>query len=51
MRERLNLEDKIEAARTLLGRALLEHKRLTYATSVGAEAIVLTDLIPCSGTN
>jgi len=45
MGERLNLEDKIDAARTLLARASVEHKRLTYATSLGAEAIVLTDLI------
>jgi len=45
MGERLNLEDKIDAARTLLARAFVEHKRLTYATSLGAEAIVLTDLI------
>ena len=38
-------EDKAVAVRVLLGRALEQHGRLVYANSLGAEAIVLTDII------
>jgi len=39
------LEHKVAAVRALLGRALAQHGRLTYANSLGAEAMVLTDII------
>ncbi len=39
------LEDKAAAVRALLGRALAEHGRVVYANSLGAEAMVLTDII------
>jgi phosphoadenosine phosphosulfate reductase len=39
------LEGKVRVLRDLLRRALGEHRRLTYASSLGAESIVLTDLI------
>jgi phosphoadenosine phosphosulfate reductase len=41
----LDLEQKAAAARDLLARAVREHGRVTYANSLGAEAMVLTDLI------
>lgn len=40
-----DLEVKMRVVRDLLHRALGEHRRLTYASSLGAESIVLTDLI------
>lgn len=40
-----DLEVKVRVVGDLLGRALGEHRRLTYASSLGAESIVLTDLI------
>jgi phosphoadenosine phosphosulfate reductase len=39
------LENKAAAVRALLGRALEEHGRVVYANSLGAEAMVLTDII------
>ena len=39
------LEVKLRVVRELLGQAFRQHRRLTYASSLGAEAIVLTDLI------
>jgi len=39
------LEQKAAAARDLLGRALARHGRVVYANSLGAEAMVLTDII------
>lgn len=39
------LEHKAAAVRTLLADALAEHGRLVYANSLGAEAMVLTDII------
>jgi phosphoadenosine phosphosulfate reductase len=39
------LEHRTAAVRALLGRALAQHERLTYANSLGAEAMVLTDII------
>ena len=39
------LEQKAAAARDLLGRSLEQHGRLVYANSLGAEAMVLTDII------
>lgn len=39
------LEHRAAAVRALLGRALAQHGRLTYANSLGAEAMVLTDII------
>jgi phosphoadenosine phosphosulfate reductase len=39
------LEHKAAAVRALLGRALAEHGQLVYANSLGAEAMVLTDII------
>jgi len=39
------LEHKAAAVRALLGRALAQHGRLAYANSLGAEAMVLTDII------
>ena len=40
-----DLEQKAAAVRALLGRALEQHGRLAYANSLGAEAMVLTDII------
>jgi phosphoadenosine phosphosulfate reductase len=40
-----DLEPKVHGVRELLRLALSQHHRLTYASSLGAEAIVLTDLI------
>ena len=40
-----DLEQKAAAVRALLGRALEQHARLAYANSLGAEAMVLTDII------
>ena len=40
-----DLEQKAAAVRALLGRALAQHGRLVYANSLGAEAMVLTDII------
>ena len=39
------LEPKLRGVRELLRQALSQYHRLTYASSLGAEAIVLTDLI------
>ncbi len=39
------LENKAAAVRELLARALAQHGRLVYANSLGAEAMVLTDII------
>jgi phosphoadenosine phosphosulfate reductase len=39
------LEDKTEAVRGLLAGALSRHGRLIYSNSLGAEAMVLTDII------
>jgi phosphoadenosine phosphosulfate reductase len=39
------LEVKAAAVRTLLGNALHEHRRVVYSSSLGAEAMVLTDII------
>jgi phosphoadenosine phosphosulfate reductase len=39
------LEHRAAAVRTLLADALAEHGRLVYANSLGAEAMVLTDII------
>jgi phosphoadenosine phosphosulfate reductase len=39
------LEHKVATVRGLLGRALAQHGRLIYANSLGAEAMVLTDII------
>jgi phosphoadenosine phosphosulfate reductase len=41
------IEHKAAAVRSLLGEALERHGRLVYANSLGAEAMVLTDII-CS---
>src|SRR5262252_3651716 len=40
-----DLEQKAAAVRSLLEAALSEHGRLVYANSLGAEAMVLTDII------
>lgn len=40
-----DLELKVRVLRDLLRRALGEHRRLTYSSSLGAESIVLTDVI------
>jgi phosphoadenosine phosphosulfate reductase len=40
-----DLEQKAAAVRALLERALEQHARLAYANSLGAEAMVLTDII------
>ena len=40
-----DLEQKAAAVRALLGRALARHGRLVYANSLGAEAMVLTDIV------
>jgi phosphoadenosine phosphosulfate reductase len=40
-----DLEPKLRGAHELLRQALTQHHRLTYASSLGAEAIVLTDVI------
>jgi phosphoadenosine phosphosulfate reductase len=40
-----DLEQRIAAARDLLRSAVAEYGRVTYANSLGAEAMVLTDLI------
>jgi phosphoadenosine phosphosulfate reductase len=40
-----DLEQKAAAVRALLGRALEQHGRVVYANSLGAEAMVLTDII------
>jgi phosphoadenosine phosphosulfate reductase len=42
-----DLEGRVTAARLLLAQALAQHGRLTYANSLGAEAMVLLDII-CS---
>jgi phosphoadenosine phosphosulfate reductase len=42
---RRELERKTAAVRALLGAALARHGRLVYANSLGAEAVVLTDII------
>jgi phosphoadenosine phosphosulfate reductase len=39
------LDQKAAAVRALLGAALARHRRLVYANSLGAEAMVLTDII------
>jgi phosphoadenosine phosphosulfate reductase len=39
------LEQKAAAVRGLLARALAQHARLVYSNSLGAEAMVLTDII------
>ncbi|HXN79322.1 MAG TPA: phosphoadenosine phosphosulfate reductase family protein, partial [Steroidobacteraceae bacterium] len=39
------LETKAAAVRGLLAEALARHGRLVYANSLGAEAVVLTDII------
>jgi phosphoadenosine phosphosulfate reductase len=39
------LELKLRGVRELLSQGLRQHRRLTYASSLGAESIVLTDLI------
>jgi phosphoadenosine phosphosulfate reductase len=39
------LEHKAATVRALLGRAVAQHGRLVYANSLGAEAMVLTDII------
>jgi len=41
------IERKVAAVRSLLGEAIERHGRLVYANSLGAEAMVLTDII-CS---
>ncbi len=41
----LELEHKAAAVRTLLSGALGQHGRLVYSNSLGAEAMVLTDII------
>jgi phosphoadenosine phosphosulfate reductase len=41
----LELEQKAAGARSLLGEALARHGRLVYSNSLGAEAMVLTDII------
>jgi len=41
----LDLENKAVAVRQFLGAALREHARVVYANSLGAEAMVLTDII------
>src|SRR5215471_7191395 len=41
----LELEQKAAAVRALLGSALASHGRLVYSNSLGAEAMVLTDII------
>jgi phosphoadenosine phosphosulfate reductase len=40
-----DVEHKAAAVRTLLARALREHGRVVYSSSLGAEAMVLTDII------
>jgi len=42
---RSEIERKAAAVRSLLGQALERHGRLAYANSLGAEAMVLTDII------
>ncbi len=39
------VEHKAAAVRALLGRALAKHGQLVYASSLGAEAMVLTDIV------
>src|SRR5450755_3809691 len=41
----LDLEHKATALRQFLGAAVREHGRVVYANSLGAEAMVLTDII------
>jgi len=41
----LELEHKAAAVRTQLADALGQHGRLAYSNSLGAEAMVLTDII------
>src|SRR5260370_35578555 len=41
----LEVEDKAAAVRTQLADALGQHGRLAYSNSLGAEAMVLTDII------
>jgi len=41
----LELESRTAAIRELLGNAVREHRRVVYANSLGAEAMVLTDII------
>src|SRR5450755_1196581 len=41
----LDLEHKATALRQFLGAAVREHARVVYANSLGAEAMVLTDII------
>src|SRR5215469_2887293 len=41
----LELEQKAAGVRSLLAAALARHGRLVYSNSLGAEAMVLTDLI------
>ena len=41
----LDLEQKVAAVRTRLEQALQEHGRVIYSNSLGAEAMVLTDII------
>jgi phosphoadenosine phosphosulfate reductase len=40
-----NLDEKAFAVRALLGSALREHNRVVYSSSLGSEAMVLTDII------
>jgi phosphoadenosine phosphosulfate reductase len=40
-----SLQDKVAASLAVLHAALAEHGRVVYASSLGAEAVVLTDLI------
>ena len=40
-----DLEEKAAGVRALLADALAQHGRLVYANSLGAEAMVLTDII------
>ena len=44
----LELESRAAQVREILGRAVREYGRVVYANSLGAEAMVLTDII-CSG--
>ena len=41
----LELESRTAAIRELLGNAVREYRRVVYANSLGAEAMVLTDII------
>jgi phosphoadenosine phosphosulfate reductase len=49
MRERAvaKLDARVSTLRGLLTQALTKHERLTYASSLGLEAVVLTDVIAC----